>query len=118
MIGRGSYDPTANAEMAQFARLRWEAERTAWLEIAFTAMTEPLMDRAASVIEAMPFRRIVVQPHLLFAGELMDRVRALAAASQARTAAQSWSVVDHLGPHDLLVEAVVDRARAALKHNA
>jgi sirohydrochlorin ferrochelatase len=55
---------------------------------------------------------------LLFAGELMDRVRALAAASQAKTSTQSWSVIEHLGPHALLVAAVVDRAKSALKQHA
>ncbi|MDZ4781187.1 MAG: sirohydrochlorin chelatase [Planctomycetia bacterium] len=113
LIGRGSYDPTANAEMAQFARLRWEAERTAWYEVGFTAMAEPGLERAIQVAGAMPFSHVVVQPHLLFAGELLDRIGVAVRAAADRFPEQSWSVTPHLGPSDLLVSAVLDRARCS-----
>ncbi len=114
LIGRGSYDPTANAEMAQFARLRWETERTAWYEVAFTAMTEPLLPRAVEVIGALPYRRIIVQPHLLFFGELMDRVSAAVQDANERFPQQRWSLVSQLGPHPLLVDAILARASTGL----
>jgi sirohydrochlorin cobaltochelatase len=110
LIGRGSYDPTANAEMAQFARLRWEAERTAWYEVGFTAMAEPGLDRAITVAGAMPFSHVVVQPHLLFAGELLERINVAAQQAATRFPEKTWSVTPHLGPSDLLVSAVLDRA--------
>ncbi len=111
LIGRGSYDPTANAEMAQFARLRWEAERTAWYEVGFTAMAEPALDRAISVAGDMPFSHVVVQPHLLFAGELLERINVAVQEAADRFPDKSWSVTPHLGPSDLLVSAVLDRAQ-------
>ncbi len=114
LIGRGSYDASANAEMAQFARLRWEAERVGWYEVAFTAMTEPSIDRAIPVVAAMPFSQIVVQPHLLFAGELMDRIRVTVTQARERFPAKIWSLVEHLGPSRQLAEAVLNRAHEVL----
>jgi sirohydrochlorin cobaltochelatase len=110
LIGRGSYDLTTNAEMAQFARLRWEAERTAWYEVGFTAMAEPGLDRAIAVAGGMPFSHVVVQPHLLFAGELLERINVALEQAATRFPEKSWSLTPHLGPSDLLVSAVWDRA--------
>jgi sirohydrochlorin cobaltochelatase len=114
LIGRGSYDPTANAEMAQFARLCWEAERVGWYEVAFTAMTAPLLDAAIPVVAAMPFERVVVQPHLLFVGELLDRIRVAVSDAQSRYPNKQWELAKHLGPDPLLVKAVWDRAEMAI----
>jgi len=118
LIGRGSYDATANAEMAQFARLRFEAEPVGWYEVAFTAMAAPLLEQAIPVVAAMPFEEVVVQPHLLFAGELAERVRAAVAAARDRFPDRRWTCLDHLGPAPLLVNAILERADAALAASA
>ena len=51
----------------------------------------------------------MVQPHLLFRGALVDRVRDAVEVRQAM-GAQRWTLAEYLGPHDLLVEAVVNIA--------
>jgi sirohydrochlorin cobaltochelatase len=114
LIGRGSYDLAANAEMAQFARLRFEAAPVGWYEVAFTAMASPLTDRAIPVVAALPFEHVVVQPHSLFAGELMERLRSLVMAATEQYPMKQWSIVESLGPDPLLVRAVLERADAAL----
>lgn len=118
LIGRGSYDATANAEMAQFARLRFEAEPVGWYEVAFTAMAAPSLEQAIPVVAAMPFEEVVVQPHLLFAGELVERVRAVVAAARERFPDRRWTSLDHLGPDSLLVNAILQRAEATLAKGA
>lgn len=110
-VGRGSTDPEANAEMAQFCRLRWEQTPVGWYEICFTALAEPSLDRALEVVQRLPFRRVVVQPHLLFPGRLLDRVAA--AVDQRRQIAgggHQWLVTPPLGAASKLVEAVLDLA--------
>lgn len=114
MVGRGSYDADANAEMARFARLRFEAAPVGWYEVAFTAMAAPLVDQAISVVAAMPFEHIVFQPHLIFAGELLERVRGLVAAAREQFPAKRWTITEPLGPDPLLARAVLERAEAAL----
>lgn len=109
MVGRGSSDATANAEMARFTRLRWEARRVGWHETCFAALAEPSLERAMDVIARLPYRRVVVQPHLLFQGELLRGIR-----HTVETHARRWPQVEsivagHLGPDEAIAEAVVER---------
>lgn len=112
-VGRGSRDGAANAELARFARLRWEAAPTGWLQVAYAAMTQPDVPAALDACARLGFRRVLVQPHLLFAGELCD-----ALADCVRQATRTWPQVEYvllprLGAHPLLADAVGLRLRAA-----
>jgi sirohydrochlorin cobaltochelatase len=110
MVGRGSHEAEANVEFARFARLRWEHESIGWLESCFVAMARPTLDEGLRMAASMPFERIVVQPHLLFSGEIMHGVRAAVAAARERAPARQWIVTEHLGAHELLVRALFSRA--------
>lgn len=105
-IGRGSTDPEANAQLAQFCRLRWEQTPTGWYEIGFTALAEPSLERCLELAAFLPFPRVVVQPHLLFSGTLLDRVRAAVAQQRSKAPGKEWLVTAALGPAPKLVEAV------------
>lgn len=113
IVGRGSNCPEAGAEMCRFARLRWERTPTAWLEVCFAAMSRPSLQRALPIVAEMPFERIVVQPHLLFRGQLLNQIRNQVAEAALRWPARQWIVTQHLGPHQLLVDAVCDLAEGA-----
>ncbi len=106
MVGRGSHDPSANAEMASYAQLVFEQRKVGWLEVCFTAMTEPSLARGLEFAAATRFAQIVVQPHLLFQGDLLERVRA-SVSEMSRQREKSWLLTDHLGVDDLLADAVV-----------
>lgn len=105
-VGRGSRDATANAELAQFARLRWEARPTGWLQTCYAAMAEPSLDRALEFAVRLPFRRVIVQPHLLFRGELLSRIAQTVTAFAAEHPQIEWAVTPHLGPDRLVAEAL------------
>lgn len=109
LVGRGSRDPEANAEMARFARLRYERTPVGWCEICFTAMCEPSLERGLEFAAATRFDQIVVQPHLLFRGELLDRVRD-AVELRRRMGEKSWLLAEHLGDHELLARAAIQIA--------
>ncbi|MBX3412203.1 MAG: sirohydrochlorin chelatase [Pirellulales bacterium] len=112
LVGRGSYEPDANAEMAAFARWRFERRPVGWYEVCFLSMAEPRVERTFDLVAGLPFGRIVVQPHLLFRGALLERLRGTIEARSSR-GEQHWLMTEHLGPHPLLVEAIVDRAGLA-----
>lgn len=113
LVGRGAGDCEAIAEFEKFAALRAAARPVGGLKIAYTALAEPLVEAALPQVAAGPFRRIVVQPHLLFTGELLHRLRRQVDAAAATTPAQQWFVTDHLGPHPWVVDALVERIAAA-----
>jgi sirohydrochlorin cobaltochelatase len=106
-LGRGSTDPDANAELARFARLRWEASRCGWIETAYLAMTEPSLPRVLDLAERDTWRTIVVQPHLLFPGLLLDRARDEITRRQTASPHKRWLMTAPLGSHELLVSAVL-----------
>jgi len=110
LVGRGSYDAEANAEMAAFARLRYERTPVGWFEVCYLSMAEPRVERCFDLISQLPFERVVVQPHLLFRGALFDRLREAVDERARQCGRQAWQTTEHLGPHALLAEAIAERA--------
>ncbi|MBX7167214.1 MAG: hypothetical protein K1X74_12870 [Pirellulales bacterium] len=111
-VGRGSHDPEANAEMAQFARLRHERTPTARYALAFTAMAEPRVDTALESVARLGFPQVIVQPHLLFQGQLLSRLAAQVAQASQQFPAIHWRLATHLGPDQLLAMAALEIADA------
>jgi sirohydrochlorin cobaltochelatase len=114
LVGRGSHDPQANSEMAQFTRLRWERRALGWVETCFAAMTWPSLAQGLATAASLPARRIVVQPHLLFRGDLLSRIREQAAEAADQHAEKEWIIASHLGSHALLVETLIERAELGM----
>ncbi len=110
IVGRGTKDPAANAALCNFARQRREQSQAGWLEACFLAMTEPSLEQALRVLPHLPFRRVVVEPHLLFQGELLDRVRAMVAEAAPRWPNREFIVAERLGPEESLAKAVLELA--------
>jgi sirohydrochlorin cobaltochelatase len=106
LVGRGSRDAEATAAMTRFAGLRSQAMPGVSVQTCFLAMAEPSLEETLRQAATFPCRRIVVQPHLLFRGELLAEV--CDAVQRFRLAAPSreWVLTEHLGPHPLLVEAL------------
>jgi sirohydrochlorin cobaltochelatase len=118
MVGRGSLDRQANAEMARFARLRFEgnsAEPPAvgWYESCYLAMAQPRLEQALEVVTKFGNGRVIVQPHLLFAGELADRIQAAVELAARRYPQLEWLFTSPLGPHPLLIDALCERLNEA-----
>ncbi|HTN76558.1 MAG TPA: CbiX/SirB N-terminal domain-containing protein, partial [Pirellulaceae bacterium] len=74
MVGRGSREPSAWAEMERFVALRQRFTPVAQARIAYLSMAEPSFAQLLPAIAELRFRRVVVQPHLLFHGELLVTV--------------------------------------------
>jgi sirohydrochlorin cobaltochelatase len=74
LVGRGSTDPDANAEIAKVARLLWEGRGYGGVEFSFISLAEPSVPAALHRAVLLGARRIVVAPYFLFPGVLPDRV--------------------------------------------
>jgi sirohydrochlorin ferrochelatase len=114
MVGRGSHDAEATAEMRRFAELR--AAGTPWHRVftAFVAMAEPgYLDALAEAADCGA-SRVVVQPHLLFGGVLVDRIAAAVADFARQYPNLEWVAAAHLGPADLVARAILARAAEKL----
>lgn len=123
LVGRGSRDESATAEMHEFARLRNEPDKAGELFVSFLAMAQPSLAETLAEVACRGFRRVVVQPHLLFQGELADTVQRAVAGKQAQHPQQQWLLAPLLAdPQDSppdgnqhLLRAVIDRVEAAIR---
>jgi sirohydrochlorin cobaltochelatase len=111
MVGRGNSDATAIAEMHRFAALRAERSRFGQVAVCFVAMAEPSLESGLRLAAESPYQRIVVQPHLLFAGQVLDQIDDAVAKQSSRHAEREWITAAHLGPSPWVAESIVELCR-------
>jgi sirohydrochlorin cobaltochelatase len=109
LVGRGSTDPDACAEMVKFARLLGDGRGLGLVEAAFVGMTRPSVSEALDRCRRLGARRVAVVPLFLFPGVLVDRIGEQAAAFAAEHREVTVAVGDPLGPHPRLADLVVER---------
>ncbi|MEU8300747.1 uroporphyrinogen-III C-methyltransferase [Micromonospora sp. NPDC048909] len=115
LIGRGSTDPDANAEVAKVARLLWEGRGYAGVEPGFVSLAEPSVPAVLERLRRLGARRVVVAPYFLFAGVLPDRITAQAAAYAAAHPEVDVRVAELIGDCDPLADLVLERYAEALR---
>jgi sirohydrochlorin cobaltochelatase len=111
VVGRGTSDPDANANVAKVTRLLWEGLGFGWAETAYSGVTFPLVEPALERAARLGFRRIVVFPYFLFTGVLVGRIYAAADRLAARHPNIQFVKAPYLGGHPLVVETLVERVR-------
>ena len=109
VVGRGTTDPDANANVAKVARLLAEGLGYGWGETAFSGVAHPRTDAAIERALRLGFKRIVVFPYFLFTGVLVKRI--YEAADEAMRAQAGVEIVKapYLNDHPLVVRAFHDR---------
>ena len=119
LVGRGSTDPDANADVVKTARLLWEGRDYPLAETAFVSLARPDvaegLERCRLLGAGLPgARRIVVARYFLFPGVLPDRVAEQAAAYAAVHPELDIRCTDVLGDCDEIAALVWERYREAL----
>lgn len=141
LVARGSTDEAAAEEMRQFAALRQAGLSGVQVEVAFLAKARPsfedklaeikaLLDKPEVATEGTESRiatgcqTVIVQPHLLFEGELVDRIRSQIAEIAAEQPQTEWIVTQPLADspgktglaRQLLRKVILDRCNKADIH--
>jgi sirohydrochlorin cobaltochelatase len=109
LVGRGSTDPDANAEIAKVARLLWEGRGYAAVEPAFVSLADPGVGAGLEKLRRLGAERIVVMPYFLFAGILPDRIVSQATEFAKEHPELAIGVSDVIGDCDELADLVVER---------
>jgi sirohydrochlorin cobaltochelatase len=117
LVGRGSTDPDANAEVHRAARLLWEGRGYAGVETAFGSVAGPDVPSGLDRCVRLGARRLVVLPYFLGGGPLVGRVR-----QQAEGWAEAHPGVDvryaeAVGGTAELADLVLARYREALRED-
>ena len=105
LVGRGSTDPDANAEVYRAARLLWEGRGIGTVEAAFVSLAQPSVAEGLERCRRLGAERIVVLPYFLFRGVLPDRI-----AEQA----EGYDVAPVIGDCDELADLVLERYAEAV----
>ena len=114
LVGRGSTDPDANADVVKTARLLWEGRDYPLAETAFVSLARPDVAEGLERCRLLGARRIVVARYFLFPGVLPDRVAEQAAAYAAEHPELDIACTDVLGDCDEIAALVWERYREAL----
>ena len=114
LVGRGSTDPDANADVVKTARLLWEGRDYPLAETAFVSLARPDVAQGLERCRLLGARRIVVARYFLFPGVLPDRVAEQAAAYAAAHPELDIKCADVLGDCDEIAALVWERYHEAL----
>ncbi|MEU6066334.1 sirohydrochlorin chelatase [Streptomyces sp. NPDC047082] len=115
LVGRGSTDPDANAEVHKAARLLWEGRGYAGVETAFVSLAAPDVPSGLDRCAKLGAKRIVVLPYFLFTGILPDRVRQQTEGWAAARPELDVRSADVIGPEPELLDLVMERYEEAVK---
>ena len=74
LLGRGSSDRGANGEMAKMARWLLEEGDHELVDLAFTGITWPRLEKVVQRHVLLGMRQVVVLPYYLYTGTLMQRI--------------------------------------------
>jgi len=114
LVGRGSTDPDANAEMCKTARLLWEGRDYAFTETAFVSLASPDVPAGLERCRLLGARQIIVARYFLFPGILPDRIAGQAGAYGTAHPGIDVRCTDVIGDTDELAGLVAERYHEAL----
>lgn len=114
VVGRGSSDPDANADISKLARILWEGMGFGWAAACYIGVTTPLLPEALERCHRLGFARVVVFPFFLFTGVLEKRIRRLTAEFAQRHPDGELLCAGYLNVHPLLLDVFAERAEEAL----
>jgi sirohydrochlorin cobaltochelatase len=114
LVGRGSTDPDANADVAKVARLLWEGRGYDEVGLSFVSLAGPAVPAALEQARLLGARRIVVAPYFLFPGVLPSRVADQAREFAGRNPGIDVRVASLIGDCDQLAGLVLERYDEAI----
>ncbi len=114
MVGRGSHDPCAQADMRVLSEVVRSRVDASLVVTAFYAMALPrLPDVLDRVAGSGRFDAIAVHPHLLFEGRLYQAIQKQTAEVAAKYPSVRLVTSPYLGPDPLVADAIAARIRGA-----
>jgi cobalt transport protein ATP-binding subunit len=115
LVGRGSSDPDASADLYKVARLLADGRGLGMVEPAFVSVTKPDVPAALERLRRLGAKTMIVMPFLLFTGVLVPRIYEQAAAWGAEHPELSVRAAAHLGPDRRFARVVLERYREVLQ---
>jgi sirohydrochlorin cobaltochelatase len=109
VVGRGASDPDANGDVFKLARMVWEGSEYQTPEVCFIGITHPRLEEGFRRARLYNPKRIIVLPHFLFTGVLVQKIFDIAAQQQASYPDTVISCLPEIGMHPSLFELIRER---------
>lgn len=109
VVGRGASDPDANGDVFKLARMLWEGSGYKTVEVCFIGITHPRLEEGFRRSRLYEPKRIIVLPHFLFTGVLVQKIFDVAAQQQALDPHTEIVGLPEIGLHPELFRLVRDR---------
>jgi len=113
VVGRGTSDTYANAEVSKLTRIVSEDLGFGWSETVYSGVTFPSVGHGLEMIIKLGYKKIVVAPYFLFSGRLIDRVYNYVDKVAANYPQVEIYKADYLSDHDLVIDTFVGRIEEA-----
>ncbi|MFH0352527.1 MAG: CbiX/SirB N-terminal domain-containing protein, partial [Chromatiales bacterium] len=113
LLGRGSSDRMANGDVAKMARWLLEETEHELVDLAFTGITHPRLERVVQRQVRLGMTQITVLPYYLFTGTLIERIKRQVGHLRAQYPRIRFALADHFGFEEEIFHLVDDRVREA-----
>nr|MBS0021666.1 sirohydrochlorin chelatase [Gammaproteobacteria bacterium] len=113
LLSRGSSDRIANGDVAKMARWLWEESEHELVDIAFTGVTHPRLERVVQWHVQRGMTQIVVLPYYLFNGRLIERIQQQLARLRTQYPHICFALTDYFGFEDEIYELLDARVVSA-----
>ncbi|MGB4360115.1 MAG: sirohydrochlorin chelatase [Rhodoferax sp.] len=117
LLGRGSSDRHANGEMAKMARWVMEESDHELVDVAFTGITYPRLERVVQRQSLLGMTQVVVVPYYLFNGTLVARIKRQVENLKSQYPTIRFTLTDYFGFEHEIFE-VLERRVGDVKHGA
>ena len=117
LLGRGSSDRHANGEMAKMARWVMEESDHELVDVAFTGITYPRLERVVQRQSLLGMTQVVVLPYYLFNGTLVARIKRQVENLKSQYPTIRFTLTDYFGFEHEIFEVLKQRV-GDVKHGA
>lgn len=114
LLGRGSSDRHANGEMAKMARWLQEESQHEIVDLAFTGITFPRLERVVQRHALLGLRQVVVLPYYLFTGTLIQRIERQVDHLRAQYPQIRFARGNYFGFEPEIAQLLADRVQGLL----
>ena len=111
VLGRGASDRQANGEMAKMARWLMEETDHELVDLAFTGITWPRLEKAVQRQVLLGMTNIVVLRYYLFSGTLVERISRQVEHLRAQYPTVRFALSQHFGFETEIFELLETRVR-------
>ena len=118
MVGRGTSDLQAIAHMRRLTELKVPQLSVVCFQTGFFAGGKPDVDGLLAEAATWQCDTVLVQPHLLFEGELIETLRRKVLACRSRFPSKQWYVSRTLGADPKLADIFLELAQEQLLAHA